>query len=330
MKSLLRSRTLKIALAVVLCAVLAWSADWRKVAETLIELDGYWFAVSLLLFVPQTVVSAVRWRWWIAPLCRISFRESAREILAASALNIVMPGKLGDISRAAMLPGLTTTLRTKAGGQAAVEKLFDLGALTALLLCGTWGASSFSFVMAIALLGAIGLVEASRVRHRREKRFDFVILGASAWLLWCLHLAQIYCFMRAVGVVLPWHEVFARVPIAIFVGLLPLSFCGIGTRDSALVWLFADLAPAPAMTVVGLLTALRYLVPGAVGIPAFLSYFPSQRRKKSPAMSVIIEDQEFQLVPLGELSRGKGQGKDKARPVVYALIETKPPTDLSR
>ena len=54
---------------------------------------------------------------------------------------------------------------------------------------------------------------------------------------------------------------------AIFAGLLPVTLWGIGTRDVALVWMFADVAPAPAMAVVGMLTALRYIVPGLAGIP---------------------------------------------------------------
>ena len=54
---------------------------------------------------------------------------------------------------------------------------------------------------------------------------------------------------------------------SLYAGLLPISFCGLGTRDAALVYLFADIAPASTMTVVGLLTGLRYVIPGAVGIP---------------------------------------------------------------
>ena len=84
--------------------------------------------------------------------------------------------------------------------------------------------------------------------------------------LWVLHLVQFDLFLGAVGVQVAWHEVFARVPMAIFAGLLPVTFCGIGTRDAALVWLFADFAPASTMAVVGMLSALRYLIPGACGI----------------------------------------------------------------
>src|SRR5690606_35511080 len=93
-----------------------------------------------------------------------------------------------------------------------------------------------------------------------------IALIAATFLLWSLHLWQIDFFMRAAGVTVPWPLAASRIPLAIFAGLLPLSCCGVGTRDAALVWLFADAAPASAMAVVGLLTALRYLLPGAFGI----------------------------------------------------------------
>jgi hypothetical protein len=41
---------------------------------------------------------------------------------------------------------------------------------------------------------------------------------------------------------------------------------GIGVRDSALVWLFHDVASPASMAAVGLLTTSRYLVPGLVGV----------------------------------------------------------------
>jgi hypothetical protein len=86
-------------------------------------------------------------------------------------------------------------------------------------------------------------------------------------VLWWLHLVQIEQFLLAAGVVLPWNESMVRVPAALLAGLAPFAYCGAGTRDGALVWLFRDVAPASTMAVVGLLTLSRYLVPGAAGIP---------------------------------------------------------------
>ncbi len=104
-----------------------------------------------------------------------------------------------------------------------------------------------------------------------------------------MHLAQLHFFIRACGVDVTLATTLQRAPIALFAGLIPAAFCGIGTRDAALVWLFVDVAPAPTMAIVGMLTALRYLVPGAVGIPVLLSLRRSVRNEIDGGVDAVSE-----------------------------------------
>jgi uncharacterized membrane protein YbhN (UPF0104 family) len=66
--------------------------------------------------------------------------------------------------------------------------------------------------------------------------------------------------------------VLAYVPISIFVGLLPLTIGGMGTRDSALIYLFAAYEPASVMAGIGLLCSMRYWMDTLVGLPFFHAY----------------------------------------------------------
>jgi len=259
-------RIIKLAAAVVLLAALYRAADWRAVGRVLASLDRSYLLAGLMLFVPQTLVSAARWKRLVAPLIAISLGDALRHTLAASALNLVVPSKLGDLSKAAMLP----VERTRAGGRAVLEKVADVVALALVWAAGAWGVDG-RWLSGLLL----ALVATACVRRLRES--TAYGLASYSLVLWSLHLLQIDCFLKAAGVFVPWAVASARIPAAIFAGLLPISFCGIGTRDSALVWLFSDLAPAPAMAAVGVLTALRYLVPGAAGIP-FVSGLLSRGR----------------------------------------------------
>ena len=259
-------RLVKIAAAAVLLAALYRAADWRAVAGVLASLDAGYLAAGLLLFAPQTFVSAARWKRLVAPLASISLGESLRQTLAASAMNLILPSKLGDLSKAAMLPGE----QARAGGRAVLEKAADVAALALLWAAGAAVAGGFIWCCVL-------LAVAAAVCSARWRTSSGYWLAGSSLVLWSLHLLQIDCFLKAAGVFVPWATAAARVPAAIFAGLLPISFCGIGTRDSALVWLFSDVAAAPAMAAVGVLTALRYLVPGAAGIP-FVSLLRSGRR----------------------------------------------------
>src|SRR6266508_1190822 len=96
-------RLTKGLVAVALLVALYWAADWRAVLGAAGDLKAGWFAAAMLLFVPQTLASALRWRALARGLCRVSVGQALRQTLAASALNLVVPSKLGDLSKAGML-----------------------------------------------------------------------------------------------------------------------------------------------------------------------------------------------------------------------------------
>ena len=69
----------------------------------------------------------------------------------------------------------------------------------------------------------------------------------------------------------------------IFVGLLPLSFAGVGTRDAALIFFYSSYFDAEFGAALGLLCTLRYVIPGVAGLPFLrsvterLDAYPSTR-----------------------------------------------------
>jgi hypothetical protein len=252
----------KVVVTIVACGLLYRAADWHRVTAELVDLDGPWLAAALTLFVPQTIVSAWRWRRLIAAHTPLSLAESVRHTLAASTWNLIMPSKLGDFSKAAFVTGASPTTRAAMAKLVGVEKVADLAALAVAAIAATldpWTALDLLTVC------GFGSVVALKLHGTRSTAIlEFVALTAG---LWVLHLAQIHAFMLAARIDVPWTVTFARVPLALVAGVLPAAFCGIGTRDAALVWLFADYAGAASLAAVGLLTALRYVVPGAAGIP---------------------------------------------------------------
>lgn len=255
-------RVAKITISAALLIALLRAANWPEVFAAARGLDAAWLGLSLLLFVPQTVVSAWRWRRLVAPFSSLSLVESARDTLAASALNLLLPAKTGDFSKAAWLPSLSVRERTQAGGRIVVEKLSDVACLFVFIALGL--EHTLALAVAAALGAALLVLGWRDLRMPPERRWTPIAAGTV--LLWCLHLAQVAAFLEAAGVHTPLLANLVRVPLALFAGLMPGTFCGVGARDSALVWLYADTAPAATMAVVGLLTSLRYLVPGAAGI----------------------------------------------------------------
>lgn len=266
--------TLKLLGTVVLCAMLYRAIPWQAMATSAAQIDLGILSLGLLLFVPQTLASAWRWRRMLRPMADVSFADALRQTLAANALNLVVPAKLGDFSKVAMV-GDEPAVRKQAALRAVLEKLGDVGMLLLAIGLGFLG---LDVVQTIGL--AVGFVLLlAVVRRQQGPSFDYAMWIGSTAMLWTMHLAQLHFFIRACGVDVSLATTLQRAPIALFAGLIPAAFCGIGTRDAALVWLFADVASAPTMAIVGMLTALRYLVPGAVGIPVLMSLRRSMRNE---------------------------------------------------
>ncbi len=275
-------RIVKIVVACALVVVLVAVIDVQRVASAISQLQWRPLVVALALFVPQVVVSAIRWRSWIAPLAPITLAESVRQTLAASALNLVLPAKLGDLSKAAMLNVEASPQKAKSRSQAmfraTAEKLTDVAILATFAVCGLFGVGSAGILIGGGALFAFALLVRLRNSLKLKSTADWMQLVAWTIVLWSLHLAQLHLFLRSAGVVVPWETTTAQMPLAIFAGLLPVSYCGIGTRDAALVAIFSDVAPAASMLVVGMLTALRHLIPGVIGIVVLGTYLPRLSR----------------------------------------------------
>ena len=303
----MKKRLLSLAVSALLLAALLAAVDARAVGRALARVDIAWFALAMALFIPQVLAIARRWALVAGPLAPIGGREAGRQVLASSCLNLVLPSKLGDLAKGVFLHRQGRCTLGQGLHIVVYEKLMDLAALSALMWAGwvlaprgeAWvlatlalGAAVIAVVVAVYHVpGAEGLparvLPARIARHPKGKRVaEFLRAGPRtgalvhagrgrrariiAWSLgiWLLHLAQIACFFAAAGAGVGVLEILARMPIAIFAGLLPLTVAGVGTRDWAIVAIFGGPGTdAATLAAVGLLVSLRYVVPALAGLP---------------------------------------------------------------
>lgn len=306
-------RLLAAAVSATLLGVLLASIDRARLLDALAGASIWWFALAMLLFVPQIAAIAWRWKRIASPIATISWREAGRQVVASNCLNLVLPSKLGDLAKGVFLHR-QGRCRLRDGMHVVVfEKFLDLASLAAWMLVGwmlaprselwilalmaggaalvagvwalyftQWGAPTLArFVPAggrIAELVAsapqvVRLVRADGTRRARIVAWSFAI--------WLLHLLQIYCFFRCVGAPVSLVNVLALMPIAIFAGLLPLTIAGVGTRDWAIVAVFAGMAAPAVLVAAGLFVSLRYVVPALAGLPFVPRYFLSSKQARA-------------------------------------------------
>jgi uncharacterized membrane protein YbhN (UPF0104 family) len=288
---------------------------FRDLAETASRLDPGFFLAALALFVPQTLLSGWRWSLLVSARQPMGIGRATALVLAASSMNVVLPSKLGDVAKGAFLradlPGGDVGSGLALG---VFEKVLDTAALAAWMLAacvlspptealgwtiaaaGTAGVLGF-----VSLLGrgvatrAARLVTTTRggparplvrlagrvgeaVLDLRARPRRLLAAVAIALVLWGLHFLQFSLVHRAAGGAAPEAALWRAVPMAIFLGLVPVTFAGIGTRDAALVYFLAAPAGEGVALALGAFSTLRYLLPGLAGLP-FLAALRRARRE---------------------------------------------------
>jgi uncharacterized protein (TIRG00374 family) len=236
---------------------------------------------------------------------RIGLGEANRLILMASTLNMILPSKMGDLAKAYFMKGQRDLDGSSALSLVVFEKATDM--LSLLLWCviglllspkDTWFFWAMAAGLSVGLVGGLCLL-GSRICARncfavaralapaplrdrldrlqrswqalqdyvRSSMTQFLTIGGTSVGIWFLHLLQIWMFILALNAWVPFVANLALAPLAILAGLVPLTFAGVGTRDSALIVLYQPFFNAPTAAALGLLCTSRYLLPAIGGLP---------------------------------------------------------------
>lgn len=273
----------------------------------LTQMDIFILTLAVLLFIPQVVLSAYRWQVMMKKRVRLSFWTSVKLILAASAINILIPSRVGDLSKA-YFGGRDGSFDMKRGMNVVLfEKYMDLFSLSVVIVTGILCAPQwdklnlaglgFSGAM-LSIFPILYFVKLEKFLRRQffEKnkllfKIKNFLLDTHAYLdeikndkpqlifivllsvvLWFLHLGQFYLMFLALHSQVSPFDVFRLVPLAILVGLIPLTLAGMGTRDGAMIYLFQPYEKPALIVGVGLFASLRYFVPGILGLPFLNRY----------------------------------------------------------
>jgi len=261
---------------VALLAVLWLSVDVEQVRRALGRADGRLLALAAPAFAGFTLAKSARW-WLLLRACGVRYAPArcVRVYHASAFLAFVTPGRLGDLAKAAWLrrdtgsgwaTGVATTL---------IDRVLDLlvlsiPALAAALWAAPPGALRSALVLVFAAVGAAGAVLASPRWMRRlfeavagwsafarvaapmrravqpmweplERMHAGALLGPA--LLTVVQFASLFAgsfaLAAGLGLGLGFATLVYCVTLASLVSLLPVSVSGVGTRDAALVLLFA-------------------------------------------------------------------------------------------
>jgi glycosyltransferase 2 family protein len=314
-------RLIALVVSVLILAFLYTSLDTSQLRAALVGTDPIRLGFSLILLLVLTGLSATR-LWYLARAAggEISGAVALRATLAANALNLFLPGRMGDVLKATLMRDPITGSAARGVNIAIFEKVADV---VAVLVCGAvalavtdmrWGWYSLSIsgtgiALCVLMLWTAPVRVAAHIAARLlPPKFGQKALGfAAMWrdmvetvrrqpgrlffaltltlLIWMGHFVQIAMMAWALGASGPWLEVMVLFPIMILSGLLPMTIAGIGPRDAATVVLAGPLIGDGAAAALGVLFLLRYLVPGLLGLgvlPEFSRSLHSRSQQTRP------------------------------------------------
>lgn len=300
--------------SLVLIGLIWWQVDLSAIGAAMAAANPWWLTAGLATIIPLTLVTALR--FGMLTRTPIGLWPATRLILGASTLNLVLPSKLGDLAKGLVLTGRYGFDMKLAVAIVVMERSLDMAALLfwgvlALLWVG-WGnawlmlaaaGTGALFLLLILLLSPLGLASrmialAGRIAPGKAGRWltgfadewrqavrwfwsdrkRVAGVAAVSLLIWGGHLAQFWLFAQALGTV-AFLDNMAFATLAILAGLLPFTMAGIGTRDAAILFLYAPFLTPGAAAVLGVLATLRYLIPAIAGLPFMGDYLNRTRQE---------------------------------------------------
>jgi glycosyltransferase 2 family protein len=306
------ARVAAIAISGALLAGLYRNLDVRLIGQALLRTDRLWLVISIAMILPITVLRAIRFLW-VAPKGALpGLGEALRLTLAASALNVFLPLKAGDLIKSYSIAKRTATRAGTAIAIIVYERLCDLFGIVLWCLIGwtiarpdvpgltpIFWATLAVFALMFALLISSHraaelfrsvveavLPERGRLRKLRDLAHGWpdlldLLRGRRrlvvffSLLLWLTHLTQIWLFTVALSVTIPFAVCASLAAIALMAGQLPLTIAGLGTRDVALVVLLSRYMAPETAAAMGVLVSTRNFLPPLIGLPVMRPYLSS-------------------------------------------------------
>lgn len=282
---------------VILWVLISRFAGAEEFAAALRSARGEWMLSAAILMAINLALGALRLKLVIDSMgFSLPYLRSLDAILSTWPMGVITPSRMSDILRAVVLRDICPTWEGSGGVLA--EKMVDVQSLCLLAIVGSvwtglWPVGAIALGLVLALwIGVFAVVLSGRYRRlpllrRRADKLDklvrvfealrdrpgyFVAVSVTSILAWILAVAIIWALTMAFDARVDFVQCLALWPLAVFVGMLPLTVAGMGTRDAGFVSLLALTAAhgvqeAPVLAATFTYALLTAWAVAALGLP---------------------------------------------------------------
>lgn len=282
---------LSLATLIIFAVIFRTSVQFSELVPVITGAKIPYLALALLCGFIGIFLATMRWYLLLrAAEYRVSFSRIFSIIMAIWPLSI-LPGRIGDFARPYPLRKAVPVVVSF--GTVILEKVIDIISLLLVSSVGflymgmphisfllTFGAIVITFFVLLADKAQRYLPE--KIARATQgaftalaiiKRHRVILVGSflASLINWWMSVVMIFFLFLAFGVSVDVFIISAYLPLAIFIGLLPVSIAGMGTRDSALIFFLLPFAPAAEILLVGLgYSFIGYFLFAILGIPFLL------------------------------------------------------------
>jgi len=100
----------------------------------LLSINYFWILPTALLILISFVIRAIRWQFILGSYQRVSFRHAFHPLMIGFMINCVLPGRVGEVARPAILKKNENVPFTTGLATVAAERVFDMGILIILFI----------------------------------------------------------------------------------------------------------------------------------------------------------------------------------------------------
>lgn len=262
------------------------SIEVGKLINQLLSVSLKWILVAIGITFTQPFLNALRIKTYLeAAGYAKTYIRCLQAVLATLSLNAVLPAKGGDLVKVVFLEEDSKN-HSSLLGITIMERAIDVLILCVFSMVGSiyignttlLGMALVVILIPITMLISLGradkfpiigmklqrLAQASQKAWLSPKQMISGIMVAVA--CWSTNIFLMFCLLRSAGAQIEVLHVASTTPLAIFVGLLPISISGMGTRDAAFVHLLSFPKPEVIYAATFLYTAFAYWLLALVGL----------------------------------------------------------------
>lgn len=294
---------LAVSLIILYCLFL--KIDIRKTFLSLQGCDIKLVGLAVLLSLSINLfLGAEKWRRILAAMgCRLPYREVLSIRTGCIPFKILLPLKSSELLKAIYLDRRGKLSFSRSTSSLLLDKVLNLLVVIPIAIIGlTFVDIHMPMIVLLFILLLIllivysnsfrqGLIVIATGIHPRLKGVagdllsgfrevntaEKTILIVYSFVYALLEIINAFILLKAVGVTVPFLYLMIIIPVIMVINNLPITALGLGTREIAVVYFFADFGSAASLLSGGLLISLiEHVLPVAAGllfIRSFHAYF---------------------------------------------------------